>query len=52
MIMSSELVDCMGESFVANTSYGISEHVQRKGIGILIEDSAFMVEILAGINLM
>jgi hypothetical protein len=30
MIMISELGDCVGESVVTDTSYGISVHVQKK----------------------
>jgi hypothetical protein len=50
--MSSALVYCVGESVVANTSNGISMHVKRKSTGNLIQDSAFMIEILTGILLM
>jgi hypothetical protein len=50
--MSSALVYCVGESVVANTSNGISMHVQRKSTGNLIQDSAFMIEILTGIKFM
>jgi hypothetical protein len=37
-------------SVVANARYEIS--VQKKSRGYLIRDSAFMIEILTGINLM
>jgi hypothetical protein len=50
VIKNSELVLYVGESVVANTSYGISMHVQRKSIEILIQDSVFMIEI--GMNLL
>jgi hypothetical protein len=36
VIMNSELVNYVGESVIANTSYGISVHVQRKTRGDLI----------------
>jgi hypothetical protein len=48
-VMSSELVNYVGES-VVNITYVISVHVHRKCIGNVIQDSAFMIEILTGIN--
>jgi hypothetical protein len=49
--MSSEWANYVGQSVIANTSYGISVHAQWKNTGNLIQDSAFMIEILTGINL-
>jgi hypothetical protein len=49
--MCSELVNYVAESVVANTSYGILVHVQRKSRGNLVQDSAFIIEILNGINM-
>jgi hypothetical protein len=51
VIMCSELVNYVAESVVANTSYGILVHVRRKSRGNLIQDSAFIIEILNGINM-
>jgi hypothetical protein len=51
-VMSRELVNCVAEPVVGSTSYGISVHVQRKSIGNPIQDSAFVIVILIGINLM
>jgi hypothetical protein len=52
VIIISELVNCVGEAVVTDTSYGISVHIQRKCAGNLIQDNAFMIEILTGINLL
>jgi hypothetical protein len=52
VIMIGELVDYVGDSVVTDTSYGISVHVRRKCTGNLIQDCAFMFEILTGINLL
>jgi hypothetical protein len=49
--MSSELVNYFGERVIAKTSYGILSYVQRKGVKDIIQDSAFMIESLTGINL-
>jgi hypothetical protein len=49
--MISELVNYVGESPVADRSYGISVHVVRKSRGNIIQDNAFMIKILTGINL-
>jgi hypothetical protein len=51
VIMISELVKYVGESFVTDTSNGIAVHVRRKCTGNLIQDCACMFEILIGINL-
>jgi hypothetical protein len=37
---------------VTDISYGIYVHVQKKCTANLIQDSAFMIEILTGINLL
>jgi hypothetical protein len=50
VIMISELVNDVAESLV-DTNLGISVHVQRKCTGNVIQDSAFMIEILTGIQL-
>jgi TPP-dependent pyruvate/acetoin dehydrogenase alpha subunit len=51
VIVSSDLVNYVGESIVANERYGISVHVQRKSSRNLIQDNAVMIEILTGMNL-
>jgi hypothetical protein len=51
VMMCSEMVIYVGESVVDNTSYKILVRVQRKTIGHLVQDSACMIEILTGINL-
>jgi hypothetical protein len=51
VMMCSEMVNYVGESVVDNTSYGILVRVQRKTIGHVVQDSASMIEILTGINL-
>jgi hypothetical protein len=50
VIMIVELVNDVAESLV-DTNLGISVHVQRKCTGNLIQDIAFMIEILTGIDL-
>jgi hypothetical protein len=50
VIMIIELVNDVAESLV-DTNLGISVRVQRKCTGNLIQDSAFMIEILTGIDL-
>jgi hypothetical protein len=50
--MISELVNYVGKLVVVDTSYGISVHVQRQGVGSLIQDSAFMSETLFGNNVL
>jgi hypothetical protein len=42
---------CIVAESVVDTNYRISGHVQRKCMGNLIQDSAFMIEILTGIDL-
>jgi hypothetical protein len=49
-VMISELVKGVGESIVANTNYGITVQVQRKSTRNLIQDSRFMIKILAAIS--
>jgi hypothetical protein len=49
--MSSELINYFGERVIVKTSYGILLYVQRKGVEDIIQDTAFMIEILTGINL-
>jgi hypothetical protein len=51
VVVISELINYVGESVITDTRQGISVNVHRKCTRHLIQDGAFMIKSLTGINL-